>query len=123
MLSKIIKMLEEEGYSVTHKSNTPKDAQPVIQPLKVTQVNVFPVPDLQQGGKLKAFARVMLNDSMQLTSLRIYDGVNGMFVSYPNDPHYKGNDYRQLFYPVQKELRDHIEIEILKEYKKCLEPS
>ena len=88
--------------------------------LKVTNINVFPVPELQQGGKLKAFARIVINDQLQLTSLRIYDGVNGLFVSYPNDPHHKGNDYRQLFYPVSKELRDHIEHAILAEYKNSL---
>lgn len=83
--------------------------------LKCTQVQVFPVAEVK--GKLKAFARVCLNDSLQLTSLRIYEGTHGLFVSYPNDPNYKGEDYKQLFYPVSKELRDHIEQLVLQEYE------
>lgn len=80
----------------------------------VTHVSIF----LFNGneGKLRAVARIVMNDSLQLTGLRVYEGSNGTFVSYPNDPYYKGEEYRQLFYPVSKELRDHIQEEIMKEY-------
>ena len=84
----------------------------------VTHCSVFPT---NTEGKLKAFARIVINDQLQLTSLRIYDGVNGLFVSYPNDPHHKGNDYRQLFYPITKDFRDEIEVVILQEYKNHIE--
>jgi stage V sporulation protein G len=83
--------------------------------LVVTQVQVFPI--INAEGKLKAFARVLLNDELLLTSLRVYEGSKGLFVSYPNDPMHKGDDYRQLFYPVTKDLRVHIEEVILKEFK------
>jgi len=55
-----------------------------------------------------------------LTGLRVYNGTNGLFVSYPNDPRYKGEDYKQLFYPVTKELRDLVETAILKEYDNAI---
>lgn len=87
--------------------------------LKVTQVSVFTFNNNE--GKLRGTARIVLDDQLQLTGLRIYEGSHGLFVSYPNDPYYKGEDYRQLFYPVTKELRDHIEDVILGEYKKTLE--
>jgi stage V sporulation protein G len=83
--------------------------------LMISQVQVFPV---QSQGKLKAFARILLNDQLLLTSLRIYEGTKGLFVSYPNDPSHKGEDYRQLFYPVTKDLRDHIEETILEEWSR-----
>jgi len=87
---------------------------PTATTLKVTSVSVF----LFNGseGKLRSVARIVLNDEIQLTGLRIYEGSNGLFVSYPNDPYYKGEEYRQLFYPVSREVRDHIQEEILKEY-------
>lgn len=88
-----------------------------FETLKITACQVFPI---NLDGKLKAFARIVLNDQLQLTSLRIYEGAKGLFVSYPNDPAHKGNDYRQLFYPVTKELRNHIEEVILEEYKKTI---
>lgn len=86
----------------------------VIQPLVATQVQVFPMRDAI--GKTRALARVVLNDQLQLTGLRIMDGFMGLFVSYPNDPSYKGEDYRSIFYPITKELREHIETVVLAKY-------
>jgi len=88
--------------------------------LEVTQVQVFPLTHEQ--GKLKAFARVLLADQIQLTSLRIYEGSKGLFVSYPNDPAHHGEDYRQLFYPVTRELRDAIEQAVLAEWERMNKP-
>jgi stage V sporulation protein G len=88
---------------------------PDIERLQATAVQVYLLKE--QVGKTKAFARVVLNDQLQLTGLRIVDGANGLFVSYPNDPGYKGEDYRSLFYPVTRELRDHIEQLVLESYQ------
>ena len=87
--------------------------------LVVTQVQVFLIHNSE--GKLKAFARVLLNDELLLTSLRVYEGSKRLFVSYPNDPAHKGEDYRQLFYPTTKDLRDHIEEVVLKEFKDAVD--
>lgn len=87
--------------------------------MKVTQVSVFVF--IGNEGKLRGQARIILDDKLQLTGLRIYEGSHGLFVSYPNDPYSKGEDYRQLFYPVTKQLRDHIESVILAKYKETLE--
>lgn len=81
---------------------------------QITGLQIYPVRGPQ--GKLRAYARVMLGDQLQLTALRVYDGSGGLFVSYPSDPSYKGEDYRQLFYPVTRELRDEIEKAVLAEY-------
>ena len=86
--------------------------------LKVTSLQVYPLKE--PSSKTRAFARCVLNDAMQLTGMRVVDGHNGLFVSYPNDPSYKGEDYRSLFYPVTKALREHIEAVILHEF--CLQP-
>lgn len=88
-----------------------------MQTLHVTQVQVFPIN--QPENKLKALARVVLNEQIMLTSLRVYHGSKGLFVSYPNDPTHQGEDYGQLFYPVTRELRDEIENTILAEYRKA----
>ena len=87
--------------------------------MKVTNCQVF-IIEATPGNILKANARVVLGESLQLTSLRVYQGTKGLFVSYPNDPNSKGEGYRQLFYPVTRELRMHIEEVILKEYEETL---
>jgi uncharacterized protein (TIGR02145 family) len=82
--------------------------------LAVTSVQVYPVKD---KSKTKAIARVVINDQLQLTGLRIVDGVNGFFVSYPLDPCSKEENYHSIYYPLTKELREHIEQRILEEYQ------
>jgi stage V sporulation protein G len=89
--------------------------------IEITNVQVFPMKET--NGKLRAFARVLLNDELQLTGLRIYEGANGLFVAYPNDPSYKGEDYRQLFYPVTRELRDSIENACVEKFTETLKGS
>ena len=83
--------------------------------LKVTSCQVYPLE--APTGKTIALCRVVLNDELQLTGLRVVDGSNGLFVAYPNDPTYKGDDYRSLFYPITKELREHIEDVVLSQYE------
>ncbi len=78
--------------------------------MKITDVQVFPVPE---AGKLLAFARICLDDELQLTSLRVYQGTKDLFVSYPNDPNYKGDDYKQIFYPVNRSFRTLMEKAVL----------
>jgi stage V sporulation protein G len=84
--------------------------------LTCTAVQVYPFKE-SASGKTKAYARVALNDQLQLTGLRVVDGANGFFVSYPLDPHQKGEDYHSVYYPLNKELRDHIEQCVLEKYQ------
>jgi stage V sporulation protein G len=51
---------------------------------EITNVQVFVLNE--HFGKLKAFARVLLNDELQLTGLKLYEGSKGLFLSYPSDP-------------------------------------
>jgi DNA-binding cell septation regulator SpoVG len=85
--------------------------------MKVTQVVINEI-NIPESPKLKAEVRVCIDDELQLTGLRIYHGSNGLFVSYPNDPRYKGEDYKQIFYPVSKVLRYHIEGVVIEQYRR-----
>lgn len=89
-----------------------------MKTLEITNVQTFPLTE--PLGKTKGFARVVLNDQIQLTGLRIVDGVNGLFVAYPNDPSYKGEDYKSIFYPLTRELRDHIETVVITKYNEAI---
>ncbi|HOG67810.1 MAG TPA: SpoVG family protein [Fibrobacteraceae bacterium] len=88
--------------------------------LAVTNVNVFPFKEGPTLGKTKAIASVVLNDQLQLTNLRVMDGVNGLFVSYPNDPFYKGEDFRTIYHPVTRQCREHIENCVLEKYQEAI---
>ena len=88
--------------------------------LSVTQVQVF-----KEGpftGKMLAKASIVLNDQFQIRGLRIMEGENGLFVGYPNDPFYKGEDFRSICFPMTRQLREHIENCVLEKYKASLDP-
>lgn len=104
----------------------PKKTHEAVQDAESSNIPVLPISQIQvyvlkeAVGKTKALARVVLSEQLQLTGLRIVDGANGLFVSYPNDPSYKGDDYRSLFYPITRELRESIEEALVRKYHEVL---
>lgn len=84
--------------------------------LEVTQVKVFPFKEAY-GTTVKALAQIVLNDQLVIRGLRVMDGVNGLFVSYPLDPFFKGDEFRTICNPISRQLREHIETRVLDEYQ------
>ena len=72
-------------------------------------------------GHIKGLAQIVLNDQLIIRGLRIMDGLNGLFVSYPIDPFYKGDDLRSIVNPITRQLREHIENCILEKYQAAVE--
>ena len=89
--------------------------------LAVTQVQVFPFKEGPSLGHFKALAQVVLNDQLVIRGLRVMDGLNGLFVSYPSDPFYKGEDFRSIVNPLTRQLREHIENCVLEKYQATVE--
>ena len=85
--------------------------------LAVTQVQVFPFKEGPSLGHMKGLAQMVLNDQMVIRGLRVMDGVNGLFVSYPLDPFYKGEDFKSICNPITRQLREHIENCVLEKYQ------
>lgn len=87
--------------------------------LEVTHVEVFPFKEGLSLGRVKALATIVLNEQIQVCGLRVMQGDSGLFVSYPNDPFYKGEDLRSIVLPISKELRMHIENAVLEKYQEA----
>ena len=90
--------------------------------LAVTQVKVYPFKETPSMGKLLGMASIVLNDQFQIRGLRIMEGENGLFVGYPNEPFYKGEDFRSVCFPMTRQLREHIENCVLEKYQASLDP-
>ena len=88
--------------------------------LAVTHVEVFPFNEGPSMGHMKGLATVVLNDQLQIRGLRIMEGVNGLFVGYPNDLFYKGEEFRSLIAPMTRALREHIENCVLEKYQQAI---
>jgi stage V sporulation protein G len=97
------------------RGNVPVEA-PAL--LAISNVAVFPI--LEPAGKTRAIARVVLAGQLQLTGLRVVEGTQRLFVSYPNDPSYKGDDYHSSYYPVTRELREAVEAAVLAGYAEAI---
>lgn len=96
-----------------------KQESPAFDCLAVTQVRVFPSKD-NTFISLKGIADVVLNDQLLLRGLRINDSSNGLWVGFPTDPFYKGDDFRSLVVPMTKQLREHIENCVLEKYQAAI---
>lgn len=93
-----------------HPADSPFDV------LAVTNVQVFPFKEGPSMGNMKGLATVVLNDQLQIRGLRVMEGENGLYVGYPNDPFYKGEDFCSVCTPITRQLREHIENCVLEKY-------
>lgn len=103
-----------------HEQPKKVNAENVFDCLAITNVQVFPFKEGPSMGHMKGLATVVFNDQLMLRGLRIMDGENGLFVGYPNDPFYKGEDFRCIAQPITRQLREHIENCILEKYQAAI---
>lgn len=96
--------------------NKTKNTPSAFYCLAVTQVQVFPFKEGPSLGHLKGLAQVVLNDQLVIRGLRIMEGDYGLFVGYPVDPFFKGDDYRTFVNPLTRKLKEHIEACVLEKY-------
>jgi stage V sporulation protein G len=80
--------------------------------MKVTEVRVSPA----KGGKVRAFASVVFDDSFIVNDLRVIEGREGqVFVTMPARKTRNGQ-MRDIAHPLNSEIREHIEQRVLEEY-------
>lgn len=84
--------------------------------IKVTNVRVFPFKETSKMMYTKGMANITLNDAIVIRGLRIMDGTDGLFVAYPADPFYKGEDTRNLVAPSRDDVRSYIEAVVLNKF-------
>ena len=100
------------------KSNIKKASGPeqAFDCLAVSEVRIFPFKEGPSLGRMKALAEIVLNDQFIVRSLCIKDGENGLYIVYPVDPFFKGEDFKFICNPITRQLREHIENCILEKY-------
>lgn len=86
--------------------------------LEVTKVLVFPFKEGPSLGHMRGLAQIVLNDQFVIRGLRVMDGESGLYVSYPADPFYKGEELtRSVCNPLTRELRERIENAVLEKFR------
>lgn len=90
-----------------------------INGMKITDVVVYPLDKMEgEETKLYAFAKVVLNDQFIIHGIRIYKGVNGPFMTFPQDYNKKnsGGKAYSICHPTTAELRNYINENVMAEY-------
>jgi len=81
--------------------------------MKVTEVRISPA----KGGKVRAFASVVFDDSFIVNDLRVIEGREGqVFVTMPARKTRNGQ-MRDIAHPLNSETREQIEQSVLEEYE------
>ena len=86
--------------------------------ISISNLKVIANPMAGQA-KIKAYCSFTVNDTLRMNSVRVIDGENGKFLSYPSQKGKDGN-YYALVQPVSGEVKKAIEQTVLEEYQKTL---
>lgn len=82
--------------------------------MKITEVKVYPV---NESGRLKAYATMVIDDCFIIRDLKIIEGDNGVFVSMPSRRRKDG--FRDIVHPLNSDTRSLVENAIIEEFKKA----
>ena len=85
--------------------------------MEITEVKVFSAKD---GGRLKAYATVVFDNSFIIRDLKIIEGNKGLFVSMPSRKR-KDGTFRDIVYPLNAETRQMIEDRVIREFDQVVE--
>ncbi len=80
--------------------------------MKVTNVNLKKV---EEKGVVKAYATVILDDSLAIHNIRLIEGKERLFIAFPSYKD-KNEAYHDYVHPIVSNLRETIEKAILDKY-------
>jgi stage V sporulation protein G len=90
-------------------------AAPVnMEPGDRLSVKVYPINKPQ--GNTVAFANVGIETLVAISGIRVVSGKNGLFVNMPQNKD-KNDEYRDIAFPINSELRKEVNKEVLGAYK------
>jgi stage V sporulation protein G len=85
-----------------------------------TKIEARAYPIAEPKSNTLAFASVNIDDKFAVSGIRIVSGENGLFVAMPQTRDNRG-DWRDVCFPVTKELRQQISDTVLSEYANALD--
>jgi len=85
--------------------------------MEITEVRVSP----SKGGKVRAFASIVIDDCFIVNDLRVMEGREGqLFVTMPARKSRNGQ-MRDIAHPLNSETRERIETRVLEEFRSSVE--
>lgn len=90
----------------------------------VTDVRISLIKQIEGLTHTKALAEIVFNDQLLIRGIRVVEGENGLYISYPFPFHpTTGEDGqpRSTVFPITKVLRDHVEAVVLEKYQDTID--
>lgn len=107
------KLAEQEAEFVNKKKINAFDC------ICVTDVRISPIKQIEGLTHTKALAEIVFNDQLLIRGIRVVEGENGLYISYPYPFHTTtGEDgqQRSSVFPITTVLRDNVEAVVLEKY-------
>lgn len=86
----------------------------------VTDVIISPIKQIEGLTHTKALAEIVFNDQLLIRGIRVVEGENGLYISYPFPFHpttVEDGQPRSTVFPITKVLRDHVESVVIEKYQ------
>ena len=86
----------------------------------VTDVRIIPIKQIEGLTHTKALAEIVFNDQLLIRGIRVVEGENGLYISYPFPFHpTTGEDGqpRSTVFQITNVLRDHVESVVIEKYQ------
>ncbi len=83
--------------------------------IQVTDVQVWPTRNSES--RVKAMVAVTLNGALKLSGLRLIEGKNGLFLSYPSEKKAGTDQYFAFVHPIDRSLADAIQGQVLESFR------
>ena len=86
----------------------------------VTDVRISTIKQIEGLAHTKALAEIVFNDQLLIRGIRVVEGENGLYISYPFPFHpTTGGDGqpRSTVFPITNVLRDHVESVVIEKYQ------
>ena len=100
-----------------------KEPKNVFDCICVTDVRISQIRQIDGLTHTKALAEVVFNDQLLIRGVRICEGENGLYISYPCPfmPTMGDDGFKNSVFPITKALRDHVEAVVIEKYQEVVD--
>ena len=85
--------------------------------MQITDVRVRKV---SKEGKMKAVVSITIDNEFVVHDIKVIDGEKGLFIAMPSRKAGDG-EYRDIAHPINSEVRERVQSEILRKYQEMLD--
>lgn len=86
--------------------------------MKITNVKIYHTKS--SNNRLLAFAKIVIEERLVISGIKIFDGNNGEYLSFPNSHNHMTGKTYDICFPITREFHSKIVETVLNEYFKTL---